>query len=291
MNLSGLKKNLNCSIDEKREMINQNSSLLSIKRQCELLGISRAAYYYEPKPICAEEQVLLNIVDQIYTQHPYFGQRRMVAYLKRMEEPITVGRKQMRSCYHTLGLEAIYPKPKLSLANKEHKVYPYLLSDYIISRPNEVWSSDITYVRLETGFVYLVAIIDWYSRYVLDWELSINLEAEFCIETLARVLGCGKCDIFNTDQGSQFTSKDFVGLLLSHDISVSMDGRGRALDNIFIERLWRSIKYECIYIHSLANVAEARAAIENYFKFYNYQRPHQALGYKTPAEVHLNNAN
>jgi len=156
MNLSGLKKNLNCSIDEKREMISQNNSLLSIKRQCELLGISRAAYYYEPEPISDEQQILLNIVDQIYTQHPYFGQRRMVAYLKRMEEPITVGRKQMRSCYHTLGLEAIYPKPKLSLANKEHKVYPYLLSDHIISRPNEVWSSDITYVRLESGFVYLV---------------------------------------------------------------------------------------------------------------------------------------
>jgi putative transposase len=291
MNLSGSKKNLNYSIDEKRQMIEQNSTLLSIKRQCELLGLSRAAYYYEPELISDEQQILLNIVDQIYTEHPYFGHRRMLEYLKRMEDPIVVGRKQMRSCYHILGLEAIYPKPKLSLANKEHKIYPYLLRDHTIRRPNEVWSSDITYVRLTTGFIYLVAIIDWYSRYVLDWDLSINLEAEFCIETLSRVLDCGKCDIFNTDQGSQFTSKDFVGLLLLHDIDVSMDGRGRALDNIFIERLWRSIKYECIYIRSLSSVAEARAAIEDYFKFYNNQRPHQALGYKTPAEVYFNDAN
>jgi len=234
MNLSGLKKNLNYSIDEKRQMIEQNNTLLSIKRQCELLGFSRATYYYEPEPISDEQQTLLNIVDQIYTEHPYFGQRRMIAYLNRIEDPIIVGRKQMRSCYHTLGLEAIYPKPKLSLANKEHKIYPYLLRDRTISRANEVWSSDITYVRLTTGFVYLVAIIDWYSRYVLDWDLSINLEAEFCIETLSRVLDCGKCDIFNTDQGSQFTSKDFVGLLLSHDINVSMDGRGRALDKVYV---------------------------------------------------------
>jgi putative transposase len=291
MNLSGSKKNLNYSIDEKRQMIERNNTVLSIKRQCELLGLSRAAYYYEPEPISDEQQILLNIVDQIYTEHPYFGHRRMLEYLKRMDDPIIVGRKQMRSCYHILGLEAIYPKPKLSLANKEHKIYPYLLKDYTISRPNEVWSSDLTYIRLTTGFVYLAAIIDWYSRYVLDWDLSINLETEFCVETLSRVLYWGKCNIFNTDQGSQFTSKDFVGLLLSHDINISMDGRGRALDNIFIERLWRSIKYECIYIRSLSSVAEARAAIDNYFKFYNNQRPHQALGYKTPAEVYFNDAN
>jgi putative transposase len=291
MNLSGLKKNLNYSIDEKRQMIEQNNTLLSLKRQCELLGFSRATYYYKPQPISEEQQKLLNIVDLVYTEHPYFGHRRMIAYLKKMEDPIIVGRRQMRSCYHILGLEAIYPKPKLSLGNKEHKIYPYLLRDHIISRADEVWSSDITYVRLTTGFVYLVAIIDWHSRYVLDWELSINLEAEFCIETLFRVLGHGKCDIFNTDQGSQFTSKDFVGLLLSHDIKVSMDGRGRVLDNIFIERLWRSIKYECIYIRSLASVAEARAAIGDYFRFYNNQRPHQALDYKTPAEIYFNDAN
>jgi len=173
---------------------------LSVKRQCELLGFSRAAYYYEPEPISDEQQRLFNVVDQIYTEHPYFGHRRMIAYLKRMEDSIIVGRKQMRSCYHILGLEAIYPKPKLSLANKEHKIYPYLLRDRTINRADEVWSSDLTYVRLTTGFVYLIAIIDWYSRYVLDWELSINLEAEFCVETLSRVLSCGKCDIFNTDR-------------------------------------------------------------------------------------------
>lgn len=272
-------------------MLEANNPDLAINRQCELLGVSRGAYYYTPKPISEEEQKLLNMVDEIYTKHPYFGHRRMIAYLKKLPEPIIIGRDRMRSCYHTLGLEAIYPKPKLSLANKEHKIYPYLLRNLKVNRPDHVWSSDITYIRLEPGFVYLTAIIDWYSRYVLDWELSINLEAEFCIEVLARALSDGKCDIFNTDQGSQFTSTEFTGLLLSKKINISMDGRGRALDNIFIERLWRSIKYECIYMRSLASVAEAREAIDAYFKFYNYQRPHQSLDYKTPAEVYNNAAN
>jgi len=272
-------------------MIEYNNNMLPIKRQCELLDICRASYYYKSKAISDEEKKLLNVVDKVYTKHPYYGHRRMIEYLRNKEEPIIVGRKQIRSCYNELGLEAIYPKPKVSLPNKEHKIYPYLLRNRDITRPNEVWSSDITYIRLTPGFVYLVAIIDWYSRYVLDWEVSINLEAEFCIETLARALIKGKCDIFNTDQGSQFTSKDFVGLLLAHNIDVSMDGKGRALDNIFIERLWRSIKYECIYIHSLASVAEARTKISEYFRFYNYERPHQALNYKTPAEVYFNAGN
>lgn len=268
-------------------MLEAYNPQLTISRQCELLGISRAAYYYDPVPISVDEQKLLNAVDEVYTEHPYFGHRRMIAYLKQQPEPIVVGRDRMRSCYRTLGLEAIYPKPKLSLANKEHKIYPYLLRNIKINRPDQVWSSDITYIRLDAGFIYLAAIIDWYSRYVLDWELSINLEAEFCVEVLARALSSGKCDIFNTDQGSQFTSHGFTDLLLSHKISISMDGRGRALDNIFIERLWRSVKYECIYIRSLTSVAEACEAIDAYFKFYNYRRPHQSLGYKTPAEVYF----
>lgn len=272
-------------------MIQRNHPRLTVKRQCELLGISRTCHYYEPKPISVEKQKLLNTVDEIYTEHPYFGQRRMIAYLRKMEKPIIIGRKQMRSCYQILALEAVYPKPRLSKPNKKHKIYPYLLRDYVVKKPNEVWSTDITYIRLASGFVYLLAIIDWYSRYVLDWELSINLEAEFCIETLSRTLEQEKCEIFNTDQGSQFTSNDFVGLLLANGINVSMDGKGRALDNIFIERLWRSVKYECIYLRSFADVAEIRAGIDEYFKFYNYRRPHQSLDYRTPAEVHFNGGN
>ncbi len=272
-------------------MIECKHPQLTVKRQCELIGISRGCCYYDPQPISEERQKLLNIVDEIYTEHPYFGHRRMIEYLRRQEYPLIVGRKQMRTCYRILGLEAIYPKPNLSRPNKDHKIYPYLLRDYVVKQPNDVWSTDITYVRLTTGFVYLLAIIDWYSRYVLDWELSINLEAEFCIETLGRVLKHGKCNIFNTDQGSQFTSKNFVGLLLANGINVSMDGKGRALDNVFIERLWRSVKYECIYIHSFTSVAEVREGIEKYFKFYNYRRPHQSLDYKTPAEVYFDGGN
>lgn len=269
-------------------MIEPNNFLLSVKRQCELLDISRAGFYYEAEPISTEKQKLLDVVDEVYTHHPYFGHRRMIAYLNQMERPITVGRKQMRSCYNVLGLEAIYPKPKLSPANKAHKIYPYLLRDVEIERVNQVWSTDITYIRLKQGFIYLMAIIDWHSRYVLGWEISITLSADFCIEALARCLECACCEIFNTDQGSQFTSNEFTSLLLGKEISISMDGKGRALDNIFVERLWRSVKYECVYLNCFASVAEARAAIDKYFEFYNNQRPHQALGYKKPAEVYFN---
>lgn len=266
-------------------MIELNNTQLSIKRQCELLDICRASFYYEEAVISSERQELLDIVDEIYTQHPYFGHRRMIEYLKQKEHPIIVGRKQMRTCYQILGLEAIYPKPKLSLPNKEHKIYPYLLRDVEIVRVNQVWSTDITYIRLNQGFIYLMAIIDWYSRYVLDWEISITLSADFCIDALARCLKWSSCEIFNTDQGSQFTSNDFTSLLLNKNISISMDGKGRALDNVFVERLWRSVKYECVYLHCFASVAEAKAAIDKYFQFYNNQRPHQGLDYKKPAEV------
>jgi putative transposase len=250
-----------------------------------LLGLSRSGYYYKPLTGSSEELQLINLVDEIYTKHPFFGARKMASFLQR--QGYNVGRKGVRRIYKILALEAVYPKPKLSRANKEHSVYPYLLRDVEISRCNQVWSTDITYIRLKSGFIYLVAIIDWYSRYVLDWELSISLEADFCIESLQRSLSQGVCEIFNTDQGSQFTSQGFIDILLKKQIKISMDGKGRCLDNIFVERLWRSLKYECVYLRSLACVAEAREEIGKYFKFYNYDRPHQSLNYKTPAEIYF----
>lgn len=197
-----------------------------------------------------------------------------------------VKRHQVRAVYEKLGLRSLAPGPHTSKPHPEHKVYPYLLRDVDIVSPMQVWSSDIAYIRLRRGFIYLMAIIDWYSRFVLDWQLSISLEDDFCIETLARVLTYGKCNVFNTDQGSQFTSHGFTGLLKEHDILISMDGKGRALDNIFVERLWRSVKYECIYLQEWENVAHVREALKAYFQFYNYERPHQALGGVTPYHVH-----
>jgi putative transposase len=258
---------------------------LSIKKQCDLLGVSRSGYYYKPEPVSQEKLQLINKVDEIYTEFPFFGTRRMAAYLQRYG--YNIGRKKVKSIYEILGLEAVYPKPNTSQPNKQHTKYPYLLRDVEIIKCNHVWSSDITYIRLCGGYIYLMAIIDWFSRYVLDWEISISLEADFCIETLGRLLHESSCEIFNTDQGSQFTCHKFVDLLLQKQIKVSMDGKGRCLDNVFVERLWRSLKYECIYMLSLNTVKEAKKEIRKYFEFYNSRRPHQSLGYKTPAEVYF----
>lgn len=233
-----------------------------------------------------ETKKLMDLVDEIYTENPTFGTRKMSDYINN-EYIVNVSRKKMRTIYRYLGLEAIYQKPNLSKPNKEHKIYPYLLKDVPITHNNHVWSTDITYIRLLKGFVYLVAIIDWHSRYVLDWELSISLESDFCIDVLSRVLNSyGHCGIFNTDQGSQFTSNAFTKLLLNHSIQISMDGVGRALDNIFVERLWRSVKYDCIYLQPLNTVDEAFCSIQKYFEFYNNKRPHQSLGGKTPAMIY-----
>ena len=227
-----------------------------------------------------EELLLTRLVDEEYTRHPFYGARRMSVYLQNLG--YAVNRKRMQRLYRLMGLEAIYQKPNLSKAINEHKKFPYLLRGVEINSRNQVWSTDITYIRLKHGFVYLMAIIDWFSRYVLDWQLSISLEADFCIEALSRALNNGKCDIFNTDQGSQFTSETFTGLLLANDIKVSMDGKGRALDNIFVERLWRSVKYESVYLNRWETVHEAQTGLKKYFDFYNYERPHQSLNYKTP---------
>jgi len=227
----------------------------------------------------------MHLLDEQYTRTPYYGVLRMMHYLRKSGHH--VNEKRVRRLLRLMGLAAIYPKKNLSKPAQGHKIYPYLLRDIEINHINQVWSTDITYIRMKHGFVYLVAIIDWYSRYVLDWELSINLETDFCVETLLRVLEKGHCEIFNTDQGSQFTSHGFTTLLLAHMIKISMDGRGRALDNIFIERLWRSLKYELIYLREFKTVKEVKEAITEYFIFYNNERLHQSLGYETPGNIYL----
>lgn len=273
-------------MDERRMFIEHSHPELSVREQCFLLGLNRSSVYYKPQKAEITDGMLnlMRLVDEVYTQYPFFGTRQMSQYLTLHHQ--VVKRHQVRAVYEKLGLRSLAPGPHTSKPHPEHKVYPYLLRDVDIVSPMQVWSSDITYIRLRRGFIYLMAIIDWYSRFVLDWQLSISLEDDFCIETLARVLTYGKCNIFNTDQGSQFTSHGFTGLLKEHDILISMDGKGRALDNIFVERLWRSVKYECIYLQEWENVAHVREALKGYFQFYNYERPHQALGGVTPYHVH-----
>lgn len=251
-----------------------------------LLEINRSSVYYTPRVVINDEVLALQrVVDEVYTQYPFFGTRQMASYLRTKGHDVE--REEIRGIYERLGLRSLAPGPHTSKPHPEHKIYPYLLRGATISRPDHVWSTDITYVRLQRGFVYLMAIIDWYSRYVLDWELSIGLEADFCIETLGRVLEKGKCSIFNTDQGAQFTSKKFTDLLISHQVRISMDGKGRALDNVFVERLWRSVKYECVYRREWENVKDVRQGLKDYFKFYNHDRPHQGLkNDRTPALVY-----
>jgi putative transposase len=211
---------------------------------------------------------LLRVLDEVYTRYPFFGSRQMTRYLR--AEGHDVGRTKIRGIYEQLGLQASCPGPHKSQPHPEHKKYPYLLRNVAITEKDQVWSTDITYIRLRKGFVYLITIIDWFSRYVLDWELSISLEADFCIETLARTLKMGQCEIFNTDQGSQFTSDGLTGLLIKNVIKISMDGKGRAIDHVFVERLWRSVKYECVYLQEWETVKDARRGLAEYFDFYNY---------------------
>lgn len=274
------------SYDARRRMIEENNNALSIREQCKLLGLLRSNYYYEPVPVPLATPLLMKAIKEIYMDNPYFGARRMVIELE--TRGIFVGRKKVRTIMRVMGLEALYPKPNMSKHYPLHKIYPYLLKDYVITRPFEVWSSDITYIRLTNGFIYLVAIIDWYSRYVLAWRISTSLDVDFCIDALLEALEQGHPVIFNTDQGSQFTSILFTEELLKRNIAISMDGRGRAIDNVFVERLWRSVKYEEVYIHEYESVSDARSGLERYFQFYNMKRPHQSLGYRTPYDVHYN---
>lgn len=260
---------------------------LSLNRQCELLSLSKGSLYYEAVPMDAYSLKLMDLLDRQYMETPFYGSRKMTAYLWDIGHPVS--RKRVQRLMRLMGLEAIYPKPNLSKRRHNHKVYPYLLKDVSIDRPNFVWSTDITYIRLSSGFLYLTAIIDWFSRYVLSWRLSNCLESSFCVEALLDALiGNPHPEIFNTDQGVQFTSAIFLEPLLTREIKVSMDSRGRALDNIFVERLWRSLKYEEVYLKEYKTVLEARESISQYFHFYNNKRLHQSLGYKTPQSIYFN---
>jgi putative transposase len=229
----------------------------------------------------------MRLIDEEYTKHPFYGVERMTAVLRRLGH--RVNPKRIRRLMRLMGLEAIYPKPNLSKALQEHRVYPYLLRGLAIDRADQVWSADITYIRLTHGFIYLVAIMDWFSRYVLSHELSVTLDKDFCIKALKDALDIATPEIFNTDQGGQFTSQTFTGVLKDSGIKISMDGRGRAMDNIFVERLWRNVKYECVYLHNFETTWDAVLAIGNYIEFYNNERPHQALGYRVPREVYFEN--
>lgn len=265
-------------------MIDKENSLLSLRQQCRLLAINRSNLYYAQVGETAKNLSLMRLLDEQYTKTPFYGVLKMTEFLRSLG--YSVNPKRVRRLLRTMGLEAIYQKPNLSQPHPEHLIYPYLLRGVAIERCNQVWSCDITYIRLQHGFVYLLAVIDWYSRYVLDWSLSTTLEADFCIETVRRLLERSSCEIFNTDQGSQFTTPRFTQPLLAQGVKVSMDGRGRALDNIFVERLWRTVKYEYVYLHELASVNQARCGLAQFFKFYNDERLHQALNYKTPAQVY-----
>jgi putative transposase len=258
---------------------------LSIVQQCELLGLAHSSYYYQPVPPSEEDLLLMRLLDEQYTRTPFYGMRKMRAWLHTLG--YAVDRKRVRRLLRLMGLEAIYPKPKTSLPGVPEQRYPYLLRGVSIDHCNQVWSCDITYIRLARGFVYLMAVIDWFSRYVLSWELSITLDTSFCMEALDRALRVATPEIFNTDQGVQFTSAEFTNRLKAADVRISWDGRGRALDNIFVERLWRSVKYEEVYLKDYQSVAEAASNLRAYFTFYNEERLHQALDYQTPAQVYI----
>ncbi len=257
---------------------------VSVSRQCELLGLPRSSFYYPPVPPDPYDDRLMRLLDEQYTQTPFYGVDRMTVWLRQQGHP--VGRDRVRRLLRKMDLMAIYPKPRTSLPNPDHRVYPYLLRGVSIDRPDQVWATDITYIRMRRGFVYLAAIMDWFSRFVVAWRVSIALEVEFCLEALEEALARTRPEIFNSDQGAQFTSPRFIQRLESAAVRISMDSRGRYLDNIFVERLWRSVKYEEVYLNDYENVWEAEHRIGSYFAFYNRERPHQSLGYRTPEEVY-----
>lgn len=267
-------------------MIDPKHPKLSVVRQCELVGLSRSTWYYEPVGDSAEDLALKALIDRLFLDTPYFGSRKMTEMLRRQGH--RVNRKRVRRLMREMGLAVIWRKPNTSKPHPEHRIYPYLLRGLKIDRPNQVWCADVTYIPMPKGFLYLVAIMDWYSRKVLAWRLSNTMLADFCVEVLEEALvRHGRPEIFNTDQGSQFTSIDFTGVLAKAGVRISMDGKGRFMDNIFVERLWRSLKYECVYLHAFATGGEARLGIGGWIEGYNARRPHQALGYRTPDEVYF----
>jgi putative transposase len=272
------------SAEARRGLIEPEHASLSVRRQCALLGLNRSTWYYEPVPESAQNLALMRRIDAQYLRTPFFGSRRMAVWLQAEGEP--VNRKRVQRLMRLMRLEAIYPKPRTTVAGAGHKIYPYLLRNVAVTRRNQVWSADITYVPLRCGFLYLMAILDWYSRYILAWRLSNSLDGDFCLEALDEALSRGRPEIFNTDQGVQFTSREFTGRLESAAVAISMDGRGRALDNVFVERLWRSVKYEEVYLHDYVTGAECHEGLSAYLRFYCEERPHQSLGYQTPAAVY-----
>ena len=271
--------------EARSSLIDPEHPKISIARQCLLLGINRSGYYYYPVSEDALNIELTHLIDKLYTDNPFYGVRRITAYLRR--EGFPVNHKRVSRLMNLMGIQAIYPKPKLSSKNKEHKIYPYLLKDKDITFVDQVWSTDITYIRMKGGFLYLAAIMDWFSRYVLAWRLSNTMDSYFCQEMLQEALLNRRPVIFNSDQGSQFTSHGFTKILEDNDIAISMDGRGRFYDNIFIERLWRTVKYEDVYLRDYHAVSDVYFGLDKFFKFYNNERLHQSLRYKPPIEVYL----
>jgi putative transposase len=273
------------SLDRRRQMIEPEHSRLSIVRQCELVSISRSGFYHRPAGETALNIELMRLVDAQFLETPWYGARQMVRHLRR--EGYGVGRKRIRRLMAKMGLAPIYQRPRTSTPHPEHQVFPYLLRELVIDRPNQVWCADITYLPMRRGFLYLVAVMDWATRKVLSWRVSNTLDVEFCLEALEQALArFGRPEIFNTDQGSQFTSPRFTGLLQQAGVRISMDGRGRWMDNVFIERLWRSLKYECVYLHAFETGSELRAGLSRWIGYYNVGRPHSALEGWTPDEAY-----
>lgn len=283
--MPGWKKNIPAiSPREKRLFIEPDHPTLSITRQASLLGISRASVYYVPRPNL-EDIRMTHAIDAIYTAHPFYGSRR-IALALHDEYDILANRKKVQRLMRRMGIAAIMPRTCTSAPGPEHRIYPYLLRNLAIRRPNHVWGTDITYIRMAQGFCYVTAILDWFSRYVVAWELSATMDVEFCLIALRSALTCAIPDIHNSDQGAQYTAEAYTDILHAHHIAISMDGKGRYLDNIFTERLWRTLKYEEVYLKEYRTLDEARDGLATYFTFYNHERRHQALGYKTPAAVY-----
>lgn len=268
----------------RRELVEPDNEQISVARQCQLLGLNRTGLYYRGKPESVEDGELMRLIDEQYTSTPFYGYRRMTVHLQNLG--FSVNHKRVRRLMRKLGLEAIYPKPNLSKPGKDHLTYPYLLRGVLIEYSDQVWATDITYIRIGSGFIYLLVIMDWHSRFVIEMEVSNSLEASVFVETLKRALKKGKPEIFNSDQGSQFTSIEWLRVLQENKIQISMDGRGRCFDNIFVERLWRSVKQEEVYLKEYADVWETEESLRQYFEFYNYDRPHQSLKYQTPFEAY-----
>lgn len=274
------------TIDQKRQAVEPGHQTIPIVRQCELLGLNRSSLYYKVKGETDYNERLMKLIDEQYVRTPFYGIDKMTTWLRLEGHPVNP--KRTRRLMRQMGLEAVYPRRKrgLSIPDTQHKVYPYLLRDVEITRPDQVWSADITYLRMDRGWLYLTAVMDWFSRSVLSWEVSVTLESDFCVSALQTALGQGRPEIFNTDQGSQFTSEDFTETLRKAGVQISMDGKGRVFDNIFIERLWRTVKVEEVYLRDYQTIAEARYYLGRYFEFYNNERLHQALGYRSPAAVY-----